>query len=274
MLRSSNPILSKQDAFTPAAPQYGQNQFGRSPYQQYPPEAYGQPAPVQQAPEGRMTFDDVVTKTAVTLGVLAIAAGLAWMLVPAALYFPTMVLSGLVGFVAVMVVSFRRVVNPGLVLAYAAIEGVFIGMISKVFEMQFPGIVAQAVLGTFFAAGITLAAYKIFNIRVTPKFQKVVVLSTLAFAAMALVNFIFSLVTGQPGLRGGLTGEVSPLAYLISAVAIVLAVLNLVLDFDYIEKGVAMGAPARESWRGAFGLTVTMVWLYIEMLRLLSYLRR
>ena len=274
MLRSSNPILSKQDAFTPAAPQYGQSQFGRSPYQQYPPEAYGQPAPVQQAPEGRMTFDDVVTKTAVTLGVLAIAAGLAWMLVPAALYFPTMVLSGLVGFVAVMVVSFRRVVNPGLVLAYAAIEGVFIGMISKVFEMQFPGIVAQAVLGTFFAAGITLAAYKIFNIRVTPKFQKIVVLSTLAFAAMALVNFIFSLVTGQPGLRGGLTGEVSPLAYLISAVAIVLAVLNLVLDFDYIEKGVAMGAPARESWRGAFGLTVTMVWLYIEMLRLLSYLRR
>ncbi|GAA1427525.1 Bax inhibitor-1/YccA family protein [Microlunatus lacustris] len=274
MLRSSNPILSKQDAFTPAAPQYGQNQFGRSPYQQYPPEAYGQPAPVQQAPEGPMTFDDVVTKTAVTLGVLAIAAGLAWMLVPAALYFPTMVLSGLVGFVAVMVVSFRRVVNPGLVLAYAAIEGVFIGMISKVFEMQFPGIVAQAVLGTFFAAGITLAAYKIFNIRVTPKFQKIVVLSTLAFAAMALVNFIFSLVTGQPGLRGGLTGEVSPLAYLISAVAIVLAVLNLVLDFDYIEKGVAMGAPARESWRGAFGLTVTMVWLYIEMLRLLSYLRR
>ena len=92
MLRSSNPILSKQDAFTPAAPQYGQNQFGRSPYQQYPPEAYGQPAPVQQAPEGRMTFDDVVTKTAVTLGLLAIAAGLAWLLVPASLYFPTMVL--------------------------------------------------------------------------------------------------------------------------------------------------------------------------------------
>src|SRR3954468_17589404 len=86
MLRSSNPILSKQDAFTPAAPQYGQSQFGRSPYQQYPPEAYGRPAPVQQAPEGRMTFDDVVTKTAVTMGVLAIAAGLAWMLVPSALY--------------------------------------------------------------------------------------------------------------------------------------------------------------------------------------------
>ncbi len=274
MLRSSNPILSKQDAFTPAAPQYGQTQYGRSPYQQYPPEAYGQQAPVQQAPEGRMTFDDVVTKTAVTMGILAITAGLAWKLVPDSLYFPAMILSGLVGFVVVMVVSFRRVVNPALVIAYAAIEGVFIGMISKVFESYYTGIVAQAVVATFFAAGITLAAYKFFNIRVTAKFQKVVVLSTIAFAALMLVNFVFSLVTGGGGIRGGITGPVSGFALLISAVAIVLAVFNLILDFDYIEKGVAMGAPARESWRGAFGLTVTMVWLYVEMLRLLSYIRR
>jgi uncharacterized YccA/Bax inhibitor family protein len=273
MLRSSNPILSKKDAFTPAAPQYGQSQFGRSPYQQYPPEAYRQ-APAPQVPQARMSFDDVVTKTAVTIGTLAIAAAIAWLLVPTALYLPAMVLSGLVGFVVVMVVSFRRNVSPGLVLAYAAIEGIFIGMISKVFEYQFPGIVGQAVLSTFIAAGVTLAAYKFFNIRVTAKFQKVVVISTLAFAAMMLVNFIFSLFTGSPGLRGGLTGEVSPIAYLFSAIAIVLAVLNLVLDFDYVERGVAMGAPARESWRAAFGLTVTMVWLYVEMLRLLSYIRR
>jgi uncharacterized YccA/Bax inhibitor family protein len=274
MLRSSNPILSKQDAFTPAAPQYGQSQYGRSPYNQYPPEAYGQPAPAQQAPEARMTFDDVVVKTAVTLGLLAITAGLAWVLMPESLYFPAMILSGLVGFVVVLVVSFRRLVSPPLVLAYAAIEGVFIGMISKVFEGYYPGIVAQAVVATFFAAGVTLAAYKFFNIRVTAKFQKVVVLSTIAFAALMLVNFIFSIATGSGGLRGGITGAVGPLALGISAIAIVLAVLNLVLDFDYIEKGVAMGAPARESWRGAFGLTVTMVWLYVEMLRLLSYLRR
>jgi uncharacterized YccA/Bax inhibitor family protein len=274
MLRSSNPILSKQDAFTPAAPQYGQNQYGRSPYNQYPPEAYGQPAPVQQAPEGRMTFDDVITKTAVTMGVLAIMAGLAWQLVPNTLYFPAMVLSGLVGFVVVMVVSFRRNVSPGLVLLYAAIEGVFIGMISKVFESFYPGIVVQAVIATFFAAGATLAAYKFFNIRVTARFSKIVVISTIAFAALMLVNFVFSLATGGGGIRGGITGPVSLLAVGISALAIVLAVLNLVLDFDYIEKGVAMGAPARESWRGAFGLTVTMVWLYVEMLRLISYIRR
>ncbi len=274
MLRSSNPILSKQDAFTPAAPQYGQSQYGRSPYQQYPPEPYGRPAqaPVQE-PEGRMTFDDVVTKTAVTMGVLAIAAGIAWKLVPETLYFPAMVLSGLVGFVVVMVVSFRRNISPGLVLAYAAIEGVFIGMISKVFESIYPGIVAQAVVATFFAAGATLAAYKFFNIRVTAKFTKIVLISTIAFAGLMLVNFIFSLVTGGGGLRGGITGPVGGLAILISAIAIVLAVLNLVLDFDYVERGVEMGAPANESWRAAFGLTVTLVWLYVEIIRLLAILR-
>ena len=96
----------------------------------------------------------------------------------------------------------------------------------------------------------------------------------MAFAALLLVNLVFALVTGSAGLRGGIAGPVSPFVYLISAVAIVLAVLNLVLDFDYVERGIEMGAPTQESWRAAFGLTVTMVWLYVEMLRLLSYIRR
>jgi len=275
MLRSSNPILSKQDAFTPAAPQYGQAQYGQgqyrealSGYQQVPP-----PAPVQ-APEDRMTFDDVVTKTAVTMAVLILSAAAAWFALPDALMFPALIVSGLVGFLVVLVVAFRRTVNPALVLLYAAIEGVFIGMISKYFEALYDGIVAQAVLGTFAAAGVTLAAYKFFNVRVTPKFQKIVIISTISFAVAMLANFVLSLLGVNLGLRDGGTGPVSMLAVGVALLGAVLAVLNLVLDFDYIEKGVAMGAPARESWRGAFGLTVTMVWLYIEILRLLSYLRR
>ncbi len=221
-----------------------------------------------------MTFDDVVTKTAVTMAVLILSAAAAWFLIPATLMFPALVLSGLVGFVVVLIVAFRRAVNPGLVLFYAAIEGVFIGMISKWFEGLYDGIVAQAVLGTFAAAGVTLAAYKFFNIRVTPKFTKIVVIATIAFAIAMLANFLLSLAGINLGLRDGGTGPVSLLAVGVALLGAVLAVLNLVLDFDYIEKGVAMGAPARESWRGAFGLTVTMVWLYIEILRLLSYLRR
>ena len=165
-------------------------------------------------------------------------------------------------------------INPALVLLYAAIEGVFIGMISKYFEYLYSGIVAQAVLGTFAAAGVTLAAYKFFNIRVTPKFQKVVIIATIGFAVAMLLNFLLSLAGFNLGLRDDGTGSVSLLAIGVSALGVILAVLNLVLDFDYIEQGVAMGAPAKESWRGAFGLTVTMVWLYIEILRILSYLRR
>ena len=270
MLRSSNPVLSRQDAFTPAAPQYGQSQYQQSPYgyAQYPGQA-----PVS-APEGRMTFDDVVTKTAITMAVLILSAALAWYALPDTLMLPALILSGLVGFVVVLIVSFRRVVNPTLVLLYAAIEGIFIGMISKYFEFLYNGIVAQAVLGTFAAAGVTLAAYKFFNIRVTPKFTKIVVIATIAFAVAMLLNFGLSLFGINLGLRDGGTGPVSLLAVGVSLLGAVLAVLNLVLDFDYIEKGIAMGAPATESWRGAFGLTVTMVWLYIEILRLLSYLRR
>lgn len=287
MLRSSNPILSKEDAFTPAAPnqnQYSQyNPYGQpsnvqdpyNPYQAQPgTQPYGAGQPPQAPAAGRMTFDDVITKTAVVMGILVISAALSWMFIPTPAMYPALIISALLGFGAVLLVSFRRNISPPLVFAYAAIEGVFIGMISKLFEILYPGIVAQAVLGTFVAAGVTLAAYKLFNIRVTPKFQKVVVLSTIAFAALMLVNFLFAIFTGTAGLRGGITGPVSLLAVGISAIAIILCVLNLILDFDYIEKGVQMGAPASESWRGAFGLTVTMVWLYIEILRILSYLRR
>ncbi len=272
MLRSSNPILSKQDAFTPAAPQYNQNPYDQSPtgYPQYP----GQPQAPVESLEGRMTLDDVVTKTAVTMGVLIITAALAWMFVPAGLYFPLLIGSGLIGFVVVMIVAFRRQVSPGLVLLYAGIEGIFIGMISKVFETMYSGIVVQAVIGTFAAAAVTLAAYKFFNIRVTPKFRKVVFIATIAFALAILINFLLALAGVNLGLRDSGTGAISLLAVAFSLLGAVLAVLNLVLDFDYIEQGVAMGAPASESWRGAFGLTVTMVWLYIEILRLLSYLRR
>ncbi len=284
MLRSSNPILSKKDAFTPAAPQYGQAQYGQAGFQPYPAQGYQQPGYPQDPtgpalrptaePEGRMTLDDVVTKTAVTMAILFATAALAWAFVPDGLYFPTMILSALVGFIVVLLVSFRRVISPPLVLLYAAIEGVFIGMISKVFEAAYPGIVVQAVFATFVAAGVTLAAYKFFNIRVTPKFQKIVFIATASFSVAILLNFVLSLVGVNLGFYAGVTGQVSMLAILVSLIGVVLAVLNLVLDFDYIERGVQMGAPASESWRGAFGLTVTMVWLYIEILRILSYLRR
>ncbi len=295
-MQSSNPVLTRADSFNGRTNQnhagpfsqqagygqapyaqapYGQAPYGQAPYDQAP---YGQ-APYSQAPyqpsttERRMTLDDVVAKTGIVMLVMMATAAITWMMLPAQLMFPALIVSSLVGFVVVMFASMRRLVSPPLVLAYAVLEGVFIGVFSKLFENYYPGIVAQAVLGTFAAAGVTLFAYKFFNIRVTERFRKVVVLSTIGLAVALLLNFVLSLAGVDMGLRGGVVGAPSLLVVAVSAIAVVLAVLNLVLDFDFIERGIASGAPASESWRAALGLVVTMVWLYTELLRILSYFR-
>lgn len=272
-MRSTNPVFTRSQTYNAPAPYAGQQ------------AAYGQPdAPVSfpgyapqgvpgQTARGVMTIDDVITKTAITLGTLVVAAALTFMFLPTQLLMPALILSGIVGFVAVLFVSLRRVVNPAFVLAYSAIEGVFIGAFSLLFANMFGvGIVTQAVIGTFVAAGATLAAYKFLRIKVTSKFRKVVTLSTFAFAGLVLVNLVLALFNINLGIRT-VGGGVNMLAILVSVIAIVLAVLNLIMDFDYIEQGVRNQLPASESWRGAFGLTVTMVWLYTELLRIMSYFR-
>lgn len=280
-MQSSNPILSKPDAWQvePAQGQYAQYPGQSAPGQPYPgqpypgqPHQYGDPNAQQFAPvqQGRMTIDDVITKSAITMGTLIAVAALTFLFLPPQLLMPAWIVSGLVAFGTVLLVSFRRKVNPAFVLAYAAIEGVFIGAISLVFEYSFPGIVMPAVAGTFVAAGATLASYKFFNIKVTNKFRRMVMIGTVAYAGVLLVNFILSFF----GMAFIMAGNLTIIGLIASAIGVGLAVFNLILDFDFIEQGVAMGAPASESWRGAFGLTVTMVWLYIELLRLLSYFRR
>lgn len=280
MLRSSNPVLSRQDAFTPGSQASGyQQQHPAYPGQQYPGQGFG-PQDPQRGPrdQGVMTFDDVVTKTGVMLGIVVIVAAAAFFFLPVNLLMPATIGAALATVVLTFIVAFRRAISPGLVFVFAIVEGVFVGGMSKVFETFYPGIVVQAVFATFVAAALTLAAYKFFNIRVTPKFTKVIVIATIAFAVVTLLNFGLALagVNGGAGLglRAPVTGEVSLLAIGVSALAVVLAVLNLILDFDYIERGVQMGAPASQSWKAAFGLTVTLVWLYIEMLRIISYFRR
>lgn len=271
-MQSTNPIFRRSEQFSSSAPQPGQyqGQYGAPQYQQGGAPQYGAPVPQTQAPQGVMTIDDVITKTAVTLGALVAVAALTFMFLPPQLLYPAVIGSGLVGFVTVMLVAFRRQVNPGAVLVYAAIEGVFIGAFSLLFEIMYPGIVAQAVLGTFVAAGATLAAYKFFRIRVTSRFRKVVTISTFALAGTLLVNFVLAMFGANLGLR---SFEFTPLAGLVSLIAIVLAVFNLIMDFDFVEQGIRNRLPAAESWRAAFGLTVTMVWLYTEILRILSYFR-
>lgn len=289
MLRSSNPVLSRQDAFTPGQyagqpyqQPYGQQSVypGQAPQQGYQPyeQPYGQ-QPYQQGPvpppaEGRMTIDDVITKTAILLAILIASAAASFFLMPDVLMYPAMIVSALVSFVLSFLVVMRRKVNPVLAGIFAVVEGVLVGMISMIFESFYPGIVASAIFATLVAAGVTLALYKFVGVRVRGLLAKVAVIGTIAFAVAMLLNFGLALFGINLGLRAGVTGPVSPLAIIVSLIAVGLCVLNLFLDFQHIENGIRMGAPANESWRGAFGLLVTLVWLYVELLRIISYFRR
>lgn len=277
----ANPVFARSDTFNgrrtqqnnfqqyqqqPGQPGYGQPQGG---YGQ--PQGYQQQAPMQPT-GGVMTLDDVIAKTAITLLVVFAAAAATFTLLPMNLLYPTMIGSAVIGLITVFVVAGRHKLPVGGVLFYALVEGVFVGAISKMFETMFPGIVVSAVLATFVAAGATLAAYKFFNIRVTPKFRKFVTIATMSLAGVLLVNFVLAMLGFDTGLRDIGSGA-GWLAIGVSVLAVGLAVFNLIVDFDFVERGIASKAPASESWRAAFGITVTMVWLYIEILRILSYFR-
>ncbi|MGO1384714.1 MAG: Bax inhibitor-1/YccA family protein [Arachnia sp.] len=266
----ANPIFRNSETFNrPPAQQQGQPQWGQNPgFQGQAPQGYQQP----QASGGLMTLDDVIVKTAATLLVVFLTAAATFMLLPQDFLFPALIGSALVGFVTVLFVARRHTIPVGGVMFYAAIEGVFVGAISKFFETMFPGIVVSAVLATFVAAGATLAAYKFFNIRVTPKFRKMVFIGTAAMAGVFLVNLVLAFMGIDTGIRDIGSGA-GMLSIAVSVLAVGLAIFNLIVDFDFVERGVASRAPASESWRAAFGITVTMVWLYVEILRILSYFR-
>ncbi len=285
----SNPVLSRPDAWTHNMPQpqpyqqygpgygaqYGQpyTQYGQQqPYAPYGGQPYTQQPP--QVPAERMTVDDVITKTAITMGVMMLVAVGAAAFLPLTLLLPVSLVSGLVAFIVPLVAAVRRSIGPVLAVTFAVVEGVFIGGFSMLFETYYPGIVLQAVLGTFVAAIITLAAFKFGGFRLSSRARKVVMLSMIGVVVASLLSLVLSLFGINLGLYAGVTGPVGGLAWLFAALGVVLAVLSLVDDFQSIEQGVAMGAPSSESWRAAFGLTVTMVWLYTNVLRILSYIRR
>jgi uncharacterized YccA/Bax inhibitor family protein len=255
-MQSSNPVLTRTGTFT----RVGGGTLN------VPPTASTAELEAMYARPGLMTVDSVVLRTGILLAIIATTGAAAWVL---DLGQGPAILAAIAGFVLAMVITFRRVASPPLIMAYAAVEGVFLGAISHAFNNAYPGIVVQAVLGTGTAFAGMLVAYRSGRIRVTPRFTKMVVGAAIGLLGLMVVNLVAGLFTsGGLGLRDG-----GPLAVVFSLVAIGVACLMLALDFDYVEKAIAAGAPERESWLGAFGLTVTLVWLYIEILRLISYLR-
>jgi uncharacterized YccA/Bax inhibitor family protein len=239
-------------------------------------DANGQPT-YAPAPAGRaLTIDDVVTKTGITLGVLTAVAIAAYALIQTneALAMPLWLVGMIGGLVLVLVASFgRKQDNPAIVLGYAAFEGLFVGAISHIFANVVVGgedaglLIGQAVLATFGVFFGMLIVYKTGAIRVTPRFTRMLIAGIIGVVVLMLGNFVISLFTGEPGaLRDGGT-----VAIIFSLVCIGLAAFSFLIDFDQADRLIHAGAPSKAAWGVALGLTVTLVWLYVEILRLLSY---
>ncbi len=219
-----------------------------------------------------MTIDSVVQKSALTLGLVVALAALTWVMTPNLAdanpgpLIAAVTIGSLGAFALSMVNSFKRVISPGLVLAFAALEGVALGAFSKILDtMVGGGIVAPAVFGTFAAFAGTLAAYKFFDINVTDRFRRGVIAAMFGMVALSLLEVVLSMFGAGIGIFGfGGVGALFAIG------GLVLGIFMLILDFDFVEQGVAHGLPERESWRAAFALTVSLVWIYTNLLRLLA----
>ncbi|MEU8828588.1 Bax inhibitor-1/YccA family protein [Streptomyces sp. NPDC048636] len=296
-MRSSNPVFSRRGfsrtggyAGFGAAPQAGSPAAGQgSPYAGGNPYAQGQaptnpyaaggqqnltPEQLQQmygAPPtgprtGVMTMDDVVMRTGMTLGTVIVAAVAAWI---AELPVGIGIGAALVAMVLGLVQSFKRTASPALIMGYAVFEGLFLGVISQVYNDRWSGIPMQAVLGTMAVFVGVLVAYKTRLIRVNARFQRFVLAAAIGFVLLMAVNLLFAAFGGGDGLgfRSGGLGIV------FGIIGVVLGAAFLAMDFKQIEDGVQYGAPREESWLAAFGLTLSLVWIYLELLRLISIFR-
>ena len=221
---------------------------------------------------GRLTLDDVIVKTGICFVILVIGAVAGWNLMDR---MPLIVWgAALVGFVLAMVNVFKKQVSPPLILLYALVEGVFLGGISNLYNdlavsNSYPGIVQQAVLGTLVAFGVMLALYKTRIIKVNGTFQKMMMVALVSYLVIGLASLVAALF--GVGQGWGFYG-VGMIGIVLCVFGVGLAAFSLALDFESITQAINHGAPERESWRLAFGLLVTLIWLYLEILRLLAIL--
>lgn len=269
-MASTNPAFSKNPAF--AAP--GTAAATRTLSDSDLNDLYNAPAAGSQD-TGRMTYEDTIAKTALSFGILVVAAVASWILTPVFGFLP--ILAAIVGFVLAMVNIFKKQPSPGLVLAYGAVEGLFVGGISKIFEGIYPGVVLQATLATVVVVGVTLALFASGKIRASKRATKVFMIAMIGYVAFSLVNvgmMAFGATDNAFGLRSAdFFGTGIPFGVVIGVLAVIMAAYSLVLDFDSIQRGVQNRAPRVYGWSGAFGIMVTVVWLYVELLRLFALSR-
>lgn len=257
---------SQQQAYgQQSQPQYGQAQYGQQGYGQPQYTDYSAPTYSEPIPAGeRLTMNDVLVKTAINLGLVVVGAVVAW-------YVPVLMLLGLLGgLVLGLMNSFKQKVSPVLVMAYALMEGMMLGGLSAIVNLRYPGTAIQAVLATIVVAGVTLALFANGKIRTTPKLNKIFMIGALSYLGYGLVSMLTA------GLFGFSLNSMSiggiPLGLPIALIAVAMATYSLLIDYTTTAEAVDAGLPQSESWRLAFGLTASLVWLYVEILRVLMYL--
>ena len=277
MPQSNNPVLTKMTQTKDGYATFGEapstaTATATAPTADWATGSYSVPAGTAPAGVARIAIADVIVKTAAMFAVLLVFATAAWLIpLPVGVYLVAMFAALGVGIWA----SVRREVSPGLYLLYAALEGIVVGAISKIYNDWAisngaqQGIVAWAVLGTLVTFGVMLALYRTRIIKANAKFVRMMMVALISYAILSGLSFISAIFGVGNGMGFYGLGAIGVICCL---VGVGLAAFTLVLDFAAVDQLISMGAPERESWRAAFGLTVTLVWLYLELLRLLAIL--
>ena len=256
----SNPVFSRDPMFNGRGAGATQATVDAATLDQM----YGQPSATARD-TGRMTYDDVIVRTAGMFAVIVVVGAATW------LFAPQLFWVGLIGgLVLGLINAFKKNPSPALIMAYATFQGVFLGGISAIFEADWQGVVLQAITATAATFFVCLFLFRSGRVRVTPKFTRWLIIAISGYLVFALTNFVLSFFVASEGfgpLRNG------PIGIIVGLIAVGLASAALIVDFDAIKRGVEGGAPRKFAWTAAFGLVVTLVWLYIEFLRLIAILR-
>jgi uncharacterized YccA/Bax inhibitor family protein len=219
---------------------------------------------------GRMTYQDTIVKTFVSFGILVVGAAIGWVV-------PILLLPAVIGgFVLAMVNIFRKQPSPALVLSYSGVQGIAVGAISAWYTMRFDnGIVPMAVFGTLAVVGVTLALFVSGKVRASKRGTQIFLAAMLGYVAFSLVNLVLiwtGVSSSMFGLRDAdIPGTNIPIGVPLGILVVLLAAYSLVIDFEQVKIGVQRGVPRVFGWQAAFGIVLTVVWLYLEILRLLSY---
>ncbi|MBF4568404.1 Bax inhibitor-1/YccA family protein [Plantibacter sp. VKM Ac-2880] len=276
---SKNPAFAKQGGGTLQAAQAANPSLTAEQLQ----KMYEQPtAPAGVGTADRMTIENTLVKTLGSFAVLVVFAVVSWMWTTSLLQsgsgFALPMIIGMIGGLGLgLVNSFKKEPVPALILGYAVFQGLFVGGISRVFEANpaWSGVVVQAVLATLAVVGVTLALFASGKVRASKKLTKVFLVAIIGYGVFQLLNLVlmFTGVLNNPfGLYGATIFGI-PLGIVIGIFAVLMGAYSLVLDFDFIQRGVQNRAPAKYGWTGAFGIMVTVIWIYVEILRLLAISR-